>query len=82
MRISAEQERAVNELLRRRGETCPQCGEWRTLASTGVAYTTVNRRISIQYVCTNRGVDHPDPAGFGPWSLALEPHEARKAGLR
>jgi hypothetical protein len=79
MRISAEQERRVNELLRRRGERCPQCGECKTLASTGEAYVNAAHRVAVRYACSNRDVQHPE--GFGSWSLALEPYERRKIGF-
>jgi hypothetical protein len=55
MELSPEQQRRVEELLRRRGlvcPVCPVCGS-SALSSTGQAYGTINRRISVQYVCTN-----------------------------
>lgn len=80
MELSPEQQRRVEELLRRRGLVCPVCGS-SALSSTGQAYGTINRRISVQYVCTNREAEHPNPTGFGPWSEPLEPHEARGLGI-
>jgi hypothetical protein len=77
VQLSAAQQERVNELLQRRGEKCPQCGST-ALASTGVAYRTANHRISVQYACTNRNAEHPDPTGFGPWSVPLELHEAQE----
>jgi hypothetical protein len=81
MQLSSDQQQRVEDLLRRRGERCPHCGEWQTVTSNGVAYRTANQRISVQYVCTNRDVEHPNPAGYGPWSVPLDPHEARRVGL-
>ena len=81
MQLSAAQQERVNELLlQRRGEKCPQCGST-ALASTGVAYRTANHRISVQYACTNRNAGHPDPTGFGPWSVPLELPEAQWIAL-
>jgi hypothetical protein len=80
MELRPDQKARVEELLRTKGVTCPQCGS-DALASTGLAYVTMNHRTSVQYGCTNREVEHPDPTGFGPWSLSLDPHEARRIGL-
>jgi len=80
MQLSPDQEGRVEKLLRTKGVRCPQCGST-ALASTGVAYVTFNKTTTVQYGCTNRDVEHPDPAGFGPWSLSLEPHEAQRVGL-
>jgi len=80
MELSPDQKSRVEKLLRTKGLTCPQCGST-VLASTGVAYVTMNKTPSVQYFCTNRDVEQPDPASFGPWSLSLDPHEAQSIGL-
>jgi hypothetical protein len=80
MDLNDLQQELVNDLLRRRGEKCPECGS-PALASTGVAYRAMYGTISVQYGCTNRAVDHPNPTGWGPWSVPLEPHKAQRIGL-
>lgn len=80
MQLSAEQTRAVNDLLRHRGEACPQCGS-RDVASTGEYYYAMNRRPSVRFACRNLGNDEQHPGGYGPYSMALEPYEARRIGL-
>jgi hypothetical protein len=79
MQLSPEQQRRVEELLKTRGVQCPECGS-PALASTGEAYGTANRRIAVQYFCTNNDVEHR-AGGFGPYSVPLEPHEAHRIGL-
>jgi hypothetical protein len=74
MELSPDQKSRVEELLRTKGLTCPQCGS-DALASTGVAYITFNKRTTVQYFCTNPEEKH------GPFSLSLDPHEAQRIGL-
>jgi predicted RNA-binding Zn-ribbon protein involved in translation (DUF1610 family) len=80
MDLNDQQQERVNELLQRRDLACPQCGST-MLASTGIAFVTMDRRISVQYICTNSDIEHPDPTGFGPWSVPLDPQEAQRIGI-
>ena len=81
MQLTPEHRRAVDDLLRRRGEECPQCGST-DLTSNGEYYGgRGGQQISVQYVCLNRGTDEQHPSGYGPFSTVLGPHEARSIGL-
>lgn len=80
MRLTPQQESAVNELLRRRGERCPSCGS-REVASTGEYMDSASRRVSVRALCRNLGNDELHPGGYGPFSIPLEPYEARRVGL-
>lgn len=79
MKLDDQQRQRVNEVLRYRGEKCPLCGS-PALASNGVYYVGPSGRISVQYACLNRDDAEQHPTGFGPFSIALDPNEARRIG--
>ena len=74
MELSPDQKSRVEELLRTKGLTCPECG-WDALDLTGVAYITLNKGTTVQYFCTNPEEQH------GPFYLSLEPHGAQRISL-
>ena len=46
MELRPDQKARVEELLRTKGVTCPQCG-WDALAPTGVDYISMNKTPSV-----------------------------------
>lgn len=80
MKLSFQQQERLNELLWDRGEQCPLCGST-AVASNGAYDVGPGERVSVQYVCWNRGTEEKHLIGYGPFMIALEPHEARRIGI-